>query len=135
MFGRGSADFWLNQVEGVGQAIKTRLMLWSGEWFLDLSEGTPWGGFNLAPTTQAQGQILGERTSMTRDLAIKIRVLGTPGVQGIASYFSSFNGDTRRFSVNMIVDTIYGKVALTGATLEGVFTLDVLPLDGGEGLG
>ena len=41
-FGHGSADFWHNVPEAVGQSVMTRLLLFAGEWFLDISEGTPW---------------------------------------------------------------------------------------------
>lgn len=135
-FGHSLADFWHDQPEGVGQAVLTRLRLYRGEWFLDVDEGTPWGGFPLNDAVVAQGQILGSHTAQTRDLALKQRILETEGVLGIRAYSSSVDPDTRVFSVNVEVDTIYGVASATGTiTEEGVFTLDVSPLDGGTGLG
>jgi hypothetical protein len=109
-FGHNGADFWYNQVEGVGQAIATRLLLYRGEWFLDAQEGTPWGGFPLNPQVVAQGQVLGMHTELTRDVALRVRVLETPGVQTIDVYASQVDTSTRQFSVQMIVTTIYGRL-------------------------
>ena len=108
-FGHGSADFWHNQPEAVGQSIKTRLLLFTGEWFLDIREGTPWGGFPLNADVVRQGRILAEHTQLSRDMALKERVVMTKGVIGISQYGSHFDPDTRAYSVNMRVDTIYGS--------------------------
>jgi hypothetical protein len=134
-FGHGSADFWYNQVEAVGQAIKTRLLLFTGEWFLDITEGMPWGGFPLNDFVVAQGQVLGTGTAQIRDIAIKQRVLSTPGVLSIIEYSS--NVIDRRFTVNMTVNTIYGatQLALSGVSSGDHFTLDDSPLDSGVPLG
>lgn len=103
---------------------------------MDLSEGTRWGGFPLSDVVVAQGKILGNNTALTRDLAIKLRVQDTEGVTAISRYFSIMDPNTRRFSVQMTVDTIYGQVALAGGdTIEGGFTLDFSPLAGQAGLG
>jgi hypothetical protein len=134
-FGHSLADFWYNQIEGVAQAIRTRLLLYAGEWFLDTSEGTPWGGFPLNDLVVSQGQILGANTAATRDLALRQRILGTEGVRSLLEYSSSFDPDSRMFSVNAVVDTIYGAVSVAGRTLSGVFALDVTPLDSDTGLG
>jgi hypothetical protein len=110
-FGHSGADVWFNQVDGVGQVVKTRLLLYAGEWFLDTAEGTPWGGFPLNDFVVRQGKILGADTQLTRDVAIKTRVLGSLGVTGISNYSSSVDVN-RRFTVSMTIDTIYGSFAL-----------------------
>lgn len=112
-FGHGAGDFWFNEVEGVAQSVMTRLLLYSGEWFLDLTQGTPWGGFPLNPAVTAQGQILGEHTALSRDVALQQRVLGTPGVQLINSYQSSVDPNLRSFQATMTITTIYGPFTLT----------------------
>jgi hypothetical protein len=106
--GNGSADFWYNQPEAVGQAVLTRLLLFRGEWFLDITEGTPWGGFPINPLVVQQGQILGTHTRLTRDVALKMRTLATSGLSNIANYDSQFEPNGRRFSVQMTINTIYG---------------------------
>ncbi len=41
-FGEGDDTWLVNSPEAVAQAIKTRFLLWYGQWFLDTTEGTPW---------------------------------------------------------------------------------------------
>jgi hypothetical protein len=128
-FGHGSADFWHNQPEAVGQSVRTRLLLYAGEWFLDTTEGTPWGGFPLNDLVVRQGRILGVHTQLSRDAAIRERILGTTGVVAIVSYFSSVNPNTRAFAVNATIDTIYGRafnlnISQVGQTLP---TIHIVP--------
>jgi hypothetical protein len=109
-FGRSAGNIYHDQVDAVGQAILTRLLLFTGEWFLDRTEGTPWGGFPFNRQVVEQGRILAEHTQLSRDAAIKDRVISTFGVLAISNYGSSFDPTGRGFSVNMTVDTIYGSV-------------------------
>lgn len=112
-FGHNSGDFWHNQVDGVAQSCMTRLLLYRGEWFIDLQEGMPWGGFPLNPAVVRQGEVLGMHTALARDVAIQQRVLGTPGVRLINSYSSNTDPVARSFSADLVVTTIYGRFALT----------------------
>jgi hypothetical protein len=108
-FGHGAGDFWHDQPEAVGQSVKTRLLLFSGEWFLDTRAGTPWGGFPLNDLVVQQGRILAEHTQLSRDGAIRDRIISTEGVSAIIAYDSFFNPDTRAFVVQATIDTIYGR--------------------------
>jgi len=108
-FGHGVGDFWFDQPEAVGQSVKTRLLLFSGEWFLDMRAGTPWGGFPLNDLVVQQGRILGVHTQLSRDAAIRDRILTTDGVTAITSYFSTVDPNTRVYNVQATVDTIYGR--------------------------
>lgn len=97
------ADFHVDTPEAVAQAVKTRLGLWYGEWFLDTSDGTPWNE-----------QILGKRTrGRNYDAAIRQRILGTQGVSEISEYSSSFDGNTRALSVQATITTIYGTTQIS----------------------
>lgn len=100
-FGRGQADFWIDQPEAVAQSVKTRLKLWQNEWFLDLSEGTPYAT-----------EVLGRYTGNTRDPALRARILTTAGVTALVSYSSAHSGETRDFSVNAAIATIYSKTPI-----------------------
>lgn len=99
-FGAGIKSFFIDDAEAVGQAVKTRLLLITGEWFLDDTEGTPY------PT-----QILGKNKRPTYDNAIRQRILGTQGVTSIENYFSSLDAD-RKLTVSATVNTIYGPVVV-----------------------
>lgn len=98
-FGSGGANFLVNSPAAVAQLVQTRLLLFSGEWFLDTLEGTPYAT-----------QILGVRTALTRDAAIKARILGTQSVTGITAYSSSVQG--RAFRVQATIDTLYGQATI-----------------------
>lgn len=104
-FGHQQADFYRDQPEGVAQAVKTRLGLLTGEWFLDTSDGTPW-----------RTDVLGKYTQSTYDVVIKDRILGTDGVQSLDSYSSALDRATRKLSVSASISTIYGT-ATVQATL------------------
>lgn len=98
-FGHGLADLLINSPEAVGQAVKTRLLLLKGEWFLDVTEGTPYAT-----------EILGRNTAATRDAAIRRRILRTQGVTDIVSYSSALVG--RSFSVSATINTVYGQTTV-----------------------
>ena len=102
VWGQGLASFWIDVPDAVGQLIATRLGLWLGQWFLNRSDGTPY-----------QTQVLGKYTITTRDPAIQGRVLQTPGVTGIKNYSSNLNRQTRGWTANGTVDTVYGSTPFT----------------------
>jgi hypothetical protein len=104
-FGHGPQDFYVNQPEAVGQSALTRLRLWQGEWFLDTSVGTPY-----------LTQILGKVPQGIADQAIQSVVLGTAGVLGLSAYFSNYDSASRKLSVTMTLNTIYGSTEVN-ATL------------------
>lgn len=103
-FGSGLNNFHIDSAEAVAQAIETRLKLWIGEWFADTSDGTGW--------SQA---ILGKQSKNLYELTLRQRVLETFGVTSIESFQSSLDSDTRRLTVSMTVNTIYGQTTVTGA--------------------
>lgn len=98
VFGQ-SSFFLVDTPEAVAQAIRTRLRLFTNEWFLDKREGVD------------LDNILGYGTHDTRDYEVQQRILGTQGVLSITAYSSSMDG--RDFSVAATVDTIYGSINIT----------------------
>lgn len=101
VFGQGAPEFLVDTPETVGQAVRTRLRLSQGEWFLDTTEGTPYAT-----------EILGAGTQPLYDSAIKERVLGTTGVTSIDEYASSLS-QNRALSVTMTISTLYGQATIT----------------------
>lgn len=100
-FGQGQANFLINSPAAVGQLVMTRLLLFTGEWFLDRNEGMPWAT-----------SVLGTGTKALYDQAIREHVLETDGVTDIAEYSSSLADDSRHLSVLMTVNTVYGAIPI-----------------------
>lgn len=73
----------------------------TGEYFLDVTTGTPYAT-----------QILGRGTTGTYDRAIRDRILGTSGVTSITSYSSTLNRATRALTVSATIETIYGAASI-----------------------
>lgn len=96
-FGRGAANFYVNTPSGVGQCIMTRLKLIVGEWFLDTTAGTDWGG-----------KILGRQTANSYDAEIKRVILGTQGVTSLVAYSSALSAG-RGLTINAQVLTKYSQ--------------------------
>ena len=102
VLGHGEADYLRDSPECVAQAVVTRLRLLTGEWFLDLTEGTPY-----VPS------VLGKHTRETYDAVIRRRVLETEGVREIEEYESLFDGETRKLTVTIRLNTVYGPAAVS----------------------
>jgi hypothetical protein len=102
-FGNGTGNFLINSPAGVAQLAGTRLALWTGQWFLDLTEGTPYST-----------QILGKGTQSLYDNALTQRILGTTGVTAILSYQSQLNPSTRALTYSATLDTAYSTSTIVG---------------------
>lgn len=100
-FGSGLSNFLIDQPEAPAQAVKTRLMLQTGEWFLDQVEGTPW-----------KTKILGKYTTTTRDPVLRRRMLGTQGVIDLSRYGSQYDPETRKYDVQAEINTVYGATRI-----------------------
>jgi hypothetical protein len=94
-------DFYVDEPAAVAQSVRTRLELATGEWFLDSEEGT------------AYDDVLGSHTQNSRDIVLRDRALGTPGVNEITGYSSSVDRKTREFQVQINLDTIYGQTTVS----------------------
>lgn len=100
-FGLSDAYFLVDSPEAVAQAVQTRLRLRTGEWYLDLTEGTPYAT-----------QILGKGTQSLYDHAVQERILGTQGVSVMTNYASTLDG-SRNLSVSADLQTIYSDDVIT----------------------
>lgn len=101
-FGRGDNTWLINSPETVAQAVRTRFLLWRGQWFLDTSAGTPW-----------IQSVLGKQRPDTYSLAIRKHLLETRGVNSITSFDTSLNTSSRRVVFTATIDTIYGTTTVT----------------------
>lgn len=101
--GHGSADFFVDEPNAVAQSVLTRLRLWTGEWFLNTDEGTPY-----------REQVLGAHRRQSAGPAIKMRVAGTEGVTSVNDFAADYDGDARALTVTAAVDTVYGETQVEG---------------------
>ncbi|WP_267411828.1 hypothetical protein [Pantoea sp. GM_Pan_4] len=101
-FGQGDDTWLINSPEAVAQAVKTRFLLWYGQWFLDTTAGTPW-----------IQSVLGKQKPETYNLAIRQHILETPGVNSILAFNTDLNTTTRRVIFTATIDTIYGTTTVT----------------------
>ncbi len=95
-WGQGNGNYLIDSPAAVGQLVKTTLLLWQGEWFLDVLYGTPW-----------LQQILGQfGAKSVVDIIIQSVILGTQPagcVTKIVNYSSTLNG--RALSIQATIDT------------------------------
>lgn len=97
-----SGTQFITGVDEIAQTVKTRLGLFLGEYFRDITEGTPWWE-----------SILGkEGTLSSKEAVLKNRILRTEGVTGLTSFSTEFDLATRQYTVKAGVLTIYGEAEL-----------------------
>lgn len=98
-FGAGQLNFYINSPAAVGQAVKTVLLLWLGEWYLDITTGVPY----------LEG-VLGKHSQDEADMTMKSQINDVQGVVNIASFQSIIDPVTRKYSiVDLVINTIYGQ--------------------------
>ncbi len=112
-FGKGLGNFLEDEVgnpEAVAQAIQTRLLLFTGEWWEDLRDGLPLWQKILGNRVRDRGIV---------DSLIVDRIKGlqlpdeTYGVTDVLNVQSVFDTDEREYSFQCEVDTIFGKLYVT----------------------
>jgi hypothetical protein len=100
-FGCGDNSYLADSPQAVAQAVRSRLMLWRGEWFLDRDEGTPWGS-----------SVLGKQAPELYALAVRDRISGTPGVSSVIEFTTKNESETRRLRFSAKLATVYGEVTV-----------------------
>lgn len=85
-------------IAGVAQLIRERVLLFSGEWFLNLDVGIPWFDKIL-------GENFDERAAYD---AIRAEILDTPGVVAITSLTISVDPSTRVVSLAYEAQVSFG---------------------------
>lgn len=98
VFGGGLKNFYINVPAAVAQAVETRLLLFQGDWFLDAEEGTPY-----------ISGVLGNHTQNQADSIVRDRTLNTITSPDITKFTSSIEPNSRKYSAQELIDTIYGE--------------------------
>lgn len=98
-----SGTQFLSDQKEIAQTVTTRLKLFLGEYFRDITDGTPW--FQ---------DILGKGQSLdVKDAVIKRRVLQTSGVLSVFEFNTDFDLQTRKYSVSVGIITPFGNELIT----------------------
>lgn len=91
----------------VAQNVRTRLRMYTNEWFLDLSDGTPW--LEDGPYAGILGKGM---TQAERETQIRRRILLTPGLSRMTSFKMDFDLATRRLTVTTGIISQSGEETL-----------------------
>lgn len=100
-----SGDQFITGREEIAQTIQTRLRLFTGEYFRNILEGTPWFDFILTK----------RGTATSKDAILKNRIIRTPGVLQLTAYNATFDVDARRYSISASVLTEDGLLPIERA--------------------
>lgn len=91
---------------GVAQALRTRVLLVRGEWFLDLDVGVP---YLPSDTVEDSAALLGQRFNAVKArAAFREAIEGAPAVVEILALTVAFDGATRGLTVAWTVRTEFG---------------------------
>ena len=96
----GSSLATVSDAEQVAQAVKTRLLFYREEWFLDLTAGVPYyQEVFRKPANLANVESL-----------IKAEIVRTPGVSRLIEFSMNFNENTRRLLIAFTAFTEFGEI-------------------------
>lgn len=97
-----SGQHFISGIEEIAQTIRTRLELHLGEYFRDVTEGTPW--FQT---------ILGKEGSLyAKEAALRNRIIRTPGVVQITYFNADYNPTTRAYTVTVEAMSTFGQIRI-----------------------
>lgn len=92
------------------QHVRTRLLFYLEEWFLDKNAGTPY----------FQEIFRKPANIANAESRIKERILGTPGVLRLLNFTMDYQGaNQRRLSVSFSAETTAGTIDNTKVTING----------------
>ncbi len=101
-FGSGQQNFFINSPDAVAQVVQTSLLLWLGEWYLNLNDGVPY----------PEG-VIGKHSQAAADATIIAQIKKCQGVVDITNYQSTVDPVTRKYTVvSGSLNTIYGATQL-----------------------
>lgn len=100
-----SGKVWIHDIEAVAQTIDTRLKLFAGEYWRDVTDGTPWIEAILTKNNRAN-------TLQSKIAILKERILQTGGVVSILSWNTDFNYQNRKLMINTDILTEFGVTSI-----------------------
>jgi hypothetical protein len=101
-FGQSMQNIIPDSAAAIAQIVETTLRLWLGEWYLDVTQGTPY----------IQG-VLGITSQATADQTLISQILTVDGMVDVANWESTVDPVTRQYSsLSATLITIYGETQL-----------------------
>ena len=93
--------------EGLRQKLETRFRLYLGEWFLDVDKGVPY-------VQRIMGRAQGSNPALQNTIGqiLDSQALKEPEVLSVISSSSEFNRETRDYTYNAQLETVYGQLTL-----------------------
>lgn len=90
-------------MDQISQSLRIRMMLFRGEWFLDVGEGVPFFS-DIFVKNPNMGVV---------EAALKARIKGTPGVTELISFSVDFDKGNRSLVVSFEANTAFGTIQIT----------------------
>lgn len=82
------------------QHVRSRLLFYRGEWFLNLSSGVPYfESIFVKPANLANVESI-----------LKSTILNTPGVEKLIAFSMNYDNNARALSVTFTAETVYGEI-------------------------
>lgn len=103
IYGNGAAAF-LTDIDAVAQIIKTRLLLFQGEWWMDLTDGLPLFQSILGTSNP-------NKQTAIADL-IRDNIQNAPFVTDVSEIESKFDSASRQFTFICYVNTVFGSLTV-----------------------
>lgn len=100
-----SGKVWIYDIEAVAQTIDTRLKLFAGEYWRDVTDGTPWIENILTKNNRTN-------TLQSKITILKDRILQTGGVISILEWTTDFNYQDRKLVINADILTEFGVTSI-----------------------
>lgn len=101
-------------LDGVVQAVRIRLALFRGEWFLNLDSGIPYLARDGVDESEALlGEVFDERRALT---VFRAAILDTPGVVAVNDLTAVFDSATREMTITWSAKTVFGDTPLDTLT-------------------
>ena len=100
-------------IEAVAIGVRSRLLLFAGEWFLDLDAGIPYlPSVDGSNAVSERAAILGQRFDETKTrAAFRREILSAPGVVALPLLQITFDGPTRRLAIAWRAQTLFGDTS------------------------
>jgi len=99
----------VSDAEEVSQRIKTTLLFYLGEWFLNTSIGIPW----------LEDIFIKPANLNNIESILKSEVLNVPGVSRITDFSMSYEkSPSRKLTINMNVISTFGEINLSEVSLN-----------------